>query len=653
MRAAILTGLAALAILDGAAARAQPLITPQPYVTGFTYPVEMAFPEDGTGRMFVLEQEGRIRIVRNGQLLANPFLDLGAANGGPVKAGGEMGLLGLAFHPAFASNGRFYVYYTRALAGDSNGDEIVVQRFNRSSGNPDLADPASGAIVLTIPHPSFQNHNGGRIAFGPDGYLYIGVGDGGSGGDPSNNAQSLGTRLGKLLRLDVDSAVPYAIPPDNPFAGSSDPSIRKEIWAYGLRNPWKFSFDRLTRELFIADVGQGAWEEVDLQPGSAAGVNYGWRTLEATHCYFPATGCNTSGKTPPIIEYAHDSNGGTSITGGFRYRGAASPGLAGYYLYGDFGSGRVWAAAPNGSGAFVSAQVASLGNPSAFGEDPSGELYAIAYFEGTVYRLTPPATVLPRLANISTRARAATGDDVVIGGFVLAGTSSKRIAVVATGPSLAASGVANPLADPQLTLVRSSDQAVIGANDNWQSGPTASQLQLSGFAPSHPLEAGMLVELAPGAYTAIVRGAGAATGLAVVAVYEVDHPERRLLNISTRAEVRSGEEVVIGGFVIQGTAARTVAIVGTGPSLSAFGVANPLPDPRLMLVRSADQAILAANDDWQAAANAAQVQASGFAPSHPRESAILMTLPPGAYTAILSGAGAIGTGVVAIYDVGP
>jgi len=651
VRAVTVFGLAALWMALAPGLRAQPTLTPQPYVTGLSQPVEMAFPDDGSRRMFVVEQQGRIRVVRGGVLLATPFIDLSSANGGPVHSGGEQGLLGLAFHPAFAANGRFYVFYTRVVAGDPGGNEIVVQRFNRSAANHDVADPSSGAIVITIPHPGFGNHNGGRLAFGPDGNLFIGVGDGGSGGDPSNNAQSLTTLLGKLLRLDVNSAEPYAIPPDNPFAGSTNPAIRKEIWAYGLRNPWKFSFDRIGGALFIGDVGQGLWEEVNLQPGSAMGINYGWRVLEGKHCFNPSSDCDTTGKTPPIIEYPHDSSGGFSVTGGFRYRGNTLPGLGSYYVYGDFVSGRVWAAAENGLGVFVPTQVASIADLSTFGEDESGELLAAGYGNGTIYRLTPPATTIPRLGNISTRAHALSGNDVVIGGFVVGG-GAKTVAIVATGPSLAASGVAAPLANPTLTLVRSSDQAVIAANDDWQAAGNAPQLQASGFAPAHPQEAAILMTLPPGAYTAIASGAGGTTGVTVVAVYEVDHPERPLVNLSTRARVQTGEDVMIGGLVIQGSTPRTVAIVATGPSLAAHGVTGVLANPTLSLVRSSDQAVIASNDDWQSAPNAAQLQASGFAPPDARESAILATLPPGAYTAIVSGVGgATGVSVVGVYVV--
>ena len=258
----------------------------------------------------------------------------------------------------------------------------------------------------------------------------------------------------------------------------------------------------------------------------------------------------------------------------------------------------------------------------------------------------------PRLANISTRMQVLTGNDVMIAGFVIGGSSNKTVAIVATGPSLAQFGIANPLANPTLTLVRSSDQAVIATNDDWQSAANQAQLTAAGFAPSNALEAAILVNLAPGAYTAIVQGAGNGTGVGVAGVYEVDGTDIPLINISTRGQVLTGNDVMIGGFVIQGTGPQQVAIVATGPSLAAFGIANPLANPTLTLVRSSDQAVLATNDDWQSASNAADIQASGFAPSNPLESAILTTLPPGAYTAIVQGvSGGTGVGVVGVYRV--
>ena len=258
----------------------------------------------------------------------------------------------------------------------------------------------------------------------------------------------------------------------------------------------------------------------------------------------------------------------------------------------------------------------------------------------------------PRLGNLSTRMQVQTGNNVMISGFVIGGSANKTVAVVATGPSLAAFGIANPLANPRLTLVRSSDQSIIATNDDWQTASNAAQLQAAGFAPTNPLEAALLVNLPPGAYTAIVEGVGGGTGVAVAAAYEVDGPTRPLVNISTRGNVLTGNDVMIGGFVIQGNGPQTVAIVGTGPSLAAFGIANPLLNPTLTLVRSSDQSVIATNDDWGSASNASQVSASGFAPTDPAESAILVTLQPGAYTAVLSGVGnTTGVGVVAVYAV--
>ena len=262
----------------------------------------------------------------------------------------------------------------------------------------------------------------------------------------------------------------------------------------------------------------------------------------------------------------------------------------------------------------------------------------------------PAPTAFPLLANISTRMQVLTGNDVMIAGFVVSGSQNKTVAIVATGPSLAAFGIANPLANPRLTLVRSSDQATLATNDDWQSAGNSAQLQAAGFAPTNAQEAAILVSLPPGAYTAIVDGVSNGTGVAVAAVYEVDFPEVPLINISTRGRVQTGNDVMIGGFVINGQAPKQVAIVGTGPSLAAFGIANPLADPTLTLVRSSDQATIATNDNWQTAANAAALTLAGFAPTNPLESAILVTLNPGAYTAILSGVGGgTGVGVIGVY----
>jgi glucose/arabinose dehydrogenase len=285
--------------------RAAPQIDLQPVAVGLANPVAITNAGDGSGRLFITLQAGRIVIYDGTRVLPTPFLDITPL----VSSGGERGLLSVAFHPNYRTNGVFFVDYTNT---DGN---TVIARYSVSQ-DANIADPNSAAILLTITQP-FANHNGGQLQFGPDGYLYIGMGDGGSGGDPSNNAQNLGTLLGKILRIDVDGASPYAIPADNPFVGV--PSTLPEIWAYGLRNPWRFSFDRLTGDLFIADVGQDSWEEVDFQPaGSQGGENYGWRLMEGNHCYNPPTNCDPGGLTPPILEYEHGTNdaNGCSISGG-------------------------------------------------------------------------------------------------------------------------------------------------------------------------------------------------------------------------------------------------------------------------------------------------------------------------------------------------
>ena len=373
-----------------------PLIT-----SGLSGPIGAVNAGDGSGRLFVVQQRGQIRIWTGSQLLSTPFLDLSSLVG-PCSSGGcgERGLLGLAFHPSYSTNGYFFVYYTRV----SNGD-IQIARYHVSA-NPNVADAASALVLLTIPHSSQGNHNGGQLAFGADGYLYAGVGDGGGGGDPYENGQNKTTLLGKLLRIDVDSdgfpadtARNYAIPPSNPFAAGGGAA---EVWAYGLRNPWRFSFDRSTHELFIGDVGQGAWEEVDLQPAaSGGGQNYGWDCREGANPYNdtddvvnqpPVYNADCGGKTftEPILQYDHSL--GCSITGGFVYRGRpASSLLTGNFLYGDFCSGRIWRGIrPAGAGAWTSQQlpVPTVSSLTSFGQGEDGRLYVISS-GGSVEWLAP------------------------------------------------------------------------------------------------------------------------------------------------------------------------------------------------------------------------------------------------------------------------
>jgi glucose/arabinose dehydrogenase len=343
-----------------------------PVVRGLEAPVALTAP-DGDPRLFVVEQPGRIRVIRGGTLLPRPFLDLTAG----VRAGGERGLLGLAFHPRFAENGRFYVDYT-----DRNGDTRV-ERYTAAPG-ADTADPASAQLVLAVTQP-YANHNGGDVAFGPDGMLYVGMGDGGSGGDPHGNGQSLATLLGKLLRLDVDHAEPYTVPADNPFVGRA--RARPEIWAYGLRNPWRFAFDPDAHTLYIADVGQNAWEEVDVAPAASGGLDYGWNRMEGTHCYGLAP-CRREGLTLPALEYGHRD--GCAVVGGFVYRGRAIEALAGRYLYSDYCGGWLRSFRYDAGAAVERRQwlIPRVGAVLSFGRDAAGELYLLTA-DGTAYRIAP------------------------------------------------------------------------------------------------------------------------------------------------------------------------------------------------------------------------------------------------------------------------
>lgn len=351
------------------------IIRMEKVIAGLKNPVHISNAADGSNRLFIVEQGGTIRIFARGALLETPFLDITDS----VSCCGEQGLLGLAFPPDYLNKRYFYVNYTNTL-----GDTII-SRFHLVSESPDHADADREEIILTIKQP-FTNHNGGHIVFGPDGYLYIGMGDGGSGGDPLNNAQNPGTLLGKLLRIDVESSVsPYAIPPGNPFI--LDTSYRPEIWAMGLRNPWRFSFDRTEGNLFIADVGQDSYEEIDFQTlKGGGGKNYGWNNMEGTHCY-KAEICNQADFVLPVVEYDHSL--GCSVTGGMVYRGSLYSGLFGMYFYGDFCSGRVWGLRQS-EGRWTSEQLIDTAFMiTAFGEDETGTIYVTDYATGTIYRIVP------------------------------------------------------------------------------------------------------------------------------------------------------------------------------------------------------------------------------------------------------------------------
>ena len=346
---------------------------------GLDEPVYVTGAGDGSGRLFVVEQPGRIRVIKGGRLLARPFLDIRSL----VTAGSERGLLSVAFHPDFATNGVFVVDYTRSYG---HVGDTVIARYHAAPGS-DVADARSGQTLLTIYQPQ-ANHNGGLVKFGPDGHLYVGMGDGGGGGDtgaghaPQGNGQSLSTLLGKILRIDVGATGPYTIPADNPKPGGGRP----EIWAYGLRNPWRFSFDAATHDLYIADVGQNSWEEVDFQAAaSRGGENYGWPVFEATHRY--RAGARLTGDVKPVAEYSH-AGGNCSVTGGYVYRGQRVPSMYGFYVFADYCSGVVRTLVRFEGHWRMSTLIDTVFQVSSLGEDDAGELYLVNR-TGAVYRFDP------------------------------------------------------------------------------------------------------------------------------------------------------------------------------------------------------------------------------------------------------------------------
>ncbi len=364
---------------------AWPKISLTPYQSGFTFPVHITHAGDGSQRMFVVEQSGIIRIIKDNLVLSTPFLDIHERVLFPGS--GERGLLSVAFPPDYASKGYFYVYYTRL---DGNNQ---TSRFHLKLGKPDEADPASEQSIILFNHPNYSNHNGGQLAFGPDGYLYIGTGDGGGGGDPQGNAQNPVSLLGKLLRIDVESGVdPYLVPTTNPYTQTV--GYRGEIWALGLRNPWRYTFDRQTGDLYIGDVGQNTEEEVDFQPASSpGGENYGWNTLEGNLCYNPSTNCVPPARyAPPVAVYDHGANDsiGCAITGGNVYRGATFPLMVGLYIYGDYCTGKIWGLIVTNSWQNQLLLDTHL-MISTFGEDEAGNLYVADLSSGVIYQVTATA----------------------------------------------------------------------------------------------------------------------------------------------------------------------------------------------------------------------------------------------------------------------
>jgi len=416
--------IAWLLLLPVAFSQGWPSVRWEPFISGLSSPVDIQSPHDGSGRLFVLEQVGRIRLIRNGALVTAPVLDIAAR----VQFGGEMGLLGLAFPPEFVTKQYFYVNYV------DRQRRTIVSRFKI---NGDVADPSSEEILLAVPQP-FTNHNGGQIVFGPrDGYLYIGMGDGGSAGDPQRHGQNPTSLLGKMLRLDTER--------------SSRPT--PEIWALGLRNPWRFSFDRETADLYIADVGQGAKEEIDFQPAdSAGGENYGWNLMEGTNCYNNSNCTNRADLVRPIFEYGRGD--GVSVTGGFVYRGARYPFLQGVYICGDFGNGNIFGVRRAGDG-WESTKFANAGSQvSTFGEDEAGEILMADYMRGTIRRLAadpPPLAISAIVSGADFTAAGAPGAIMSLFANAIPGidgvTAAARYPLPTTlsGVSVRVNGTAAPL----------------------------------------------------------------------------------------------------------------------------------------------------------------------------------------------------------------
>ena len=660
----------------------------QQVASGLVSPNFLISAPDGTDRQFILDQTGQIRIIENGTLLATPFLDVTSILVTPNPNFDERGLLGLAFDPGFANSSspgfrRIFTYTSQPVSGTADltdqyaatiNHHAVISSWRVDAANPNVVDPASRNDILRIDEPQ-ANHNGGTIAFGPDGFLYISLGDGGGANDNNvnghnpltGNGQDPNIALGKILRIDVNGTNSangkYGIPPTNPFAVSGGV---KEIFALGFRNPYRFSFNGA--ELLVGDVGQNRVEELNRVE---IGKNYGWRHKEGTFKFDPATGTVSddlsgvpAGLTDPIAQYDRDE--GISIIGGYVYDGSLNPALDGKYIFGDFAR-----AIANPSGRlfyydFTAAEIREfiIGRDDralgfyvkGMGLDQNGEVYVLGSTvvgptgtTGVVYKLVP---VPSQFLNLSTRVRVGTGDNAMIGGIILRGTEQKKVVVRALGPSLTAFGLSDVLTDPILEL-RGPNGTLVASNDNWRTNQQA-EIEATGLQPQNEAESAIVTDLPATDHTAIVRGKDNSTGIGVVEVYDIDQlADSRLANISTRGFVQPGDNVMIGGFIPGGGSANLrVLLRAIGPSLSQFGVSNPLADPTLEL-RDENGALVASNDDWRD--NQAQetlINQTGIPPSNDAEAAIVITIPPARHTAIVAGKGsATGVALVEAYHL--
>jgi glucose/arabinose dehydrogenase len=585
-------------------------------------PTAMAFSPDG--RLFVCLQGGQLRIIKSGSLLAAPFVSL------TVDSNGERGLLGLTFDPNFASNQFVYVYYTVPGTPAHN-------RISRFTASGDVAAAGSETVILDLENlSSATNHNGGAIHFGPDGKLYAGVGENAN----ASNAQTLSNRLGKLLRINADGSLPS----DNPFFNTAL-GANRAIWALGLRNPYTFAFQPGTGRMFINDVGASTWEEINQ---GIAGSNYGWSICEGA-CSPP-----NANFRDPLFQYGHGAGTttGCAIVGGAFYNPPVNQFPASYtgkYFFADLCSG--WIRVMDPSNNTASGFATGLSTPVDLQIGPDGALYYLIRGNGgQVWRVSAtPSQAL----DISSRSHVASGNNVMIGGFIVTGSASKRVILRAIGPSLQQSNVPNPLPDPVLEL-HGSTGALITSNNDWRE-TQESEIVNTGLAPQNNFESAIVATLQPGTYTAVVAGRGGASGVALVEVYDLDSAAAsKLANISTRSLVQTGDNRLIGGFILGGGngGAAKVIVRAIGPSLTQLGISNALADPTLEL-RDNNGGLLLANNNWQDDPNqAAQITASGLAPGNPLESALATSLLPGAYTVIVAGnSGGTGIGLVEVYNI--
>jgi glucose/arabinose dehydrogenase len=655
----------------------------QVVASGLVSPNYLVFAPDGTDRQFILDQVGQIRIIENGTLLTTPFLDVASIMVTPNTNFDERGLLGLAFDPGFADpaspgHRRIFTYTSQPVSGTADltdqyaatiNHHAVISSWRVDPSNPNVVDTASRIDILRIDEPQ-ANHNGGTIAFGPDGFLYISLGDGGGANDNNanghnpltGNGQDPNIALGKILRIDVNGTNAangkYGIPATNPFAVSGGV---KEIFALGFRNPYRFSFNGA--ELLVGDVGQNRVEELNRVE---LGKNYGWRQKEGTFKFNPADGTVSddlsgvpAGLTDPIAQYDRDE--GISIIGGFVYDGSLLTALEGKYIFGDFArnfmgpSGRLFYYD------FTAAEIREfiIGRDDralglfvkGMGQDQNGEVYVLGSTTvgptgttGVVYKLVP---VPSQFLNISTRARVGTGDDALIGGFIPKGTAQKKVLVRALGPSLNQFALAGLLENPVLE-VRGPNGVLVASNDDWQS-TQRTEIENTGLQPQNQFESALIATLPTTDHTAIVRGKDNTTGIGTVEVYDLDQlADSRLANVSTRGHVQSADNVMIGGFIPGGgSASLRVLLRAIGPSLRQLGVTNPLEDPTLEL-RDGNGALVASNDDWRDDPDQETlINQTGIPPGNEAESAILATLAPAPHTAIVAGKGTA-TGVALV-----